>query len=866
LASLEAGARLGPYEVLSPLGAGGMGEVYRARDTRLGREVAVKVLPAAAAADPRWRERFEREARAASALNHPNIVTVHDVGTEGSTFYIAMELVAGKTLRELLRPGPLPTKKLLEIAVPIAEGLAQAHDAGIVHRDLKPDNLMVSREGRVKILDFGLSKLVEPPPEDLSEAPTLGERATRTGMVLGTVGYMSPEQASGEEADFRSDQFSLGAILYEMATGRRAFSGATAAETLAAVLRDEPPSLEGAGIDVPEPLRWVIERCLTKDRESRYGSTRDLAWDLRLLRERSSGIARLSGTGPPGRVRGRARLRIALAAAGVLTLGTVFLAGLFLSGRSAPPPPTFERLTFRRGTVWSARFAPDGQTVIYSAAWEGRPVQLFETRVGSTESRPLDLGAANVLSISSKGEMALSLDPRFPLSFVQPGTLARAPLTGGAPREMVRDVHSADWMPDGREIVFSRNVSGKERLELSSGRVLYEAPKINSVKSVINSVRVSPDGHQFAFFEYSEQGASVVVLDRGGEPHVLSSGWHLWSVGLAWAPSGREIWFTAARGDEGMALRAVDLSGHERLMARVPGDLRLRDVFRDGRVLLAHARQRLGLVCLPPGATRERDLSWRDYSFLGDLAPDGRTVAFAELSAAGGASLFLRGTDGSPAVRLAAGVALGPVALSPDGQRVLAVSVKPPRQLLLLPTGPGPTRRLPHGEIQAFDLPRWLPDGSGVVFLGDEAGKGTSLYLQDVANGAIRRIASGIDWGLAVAPDGRSVAAARTDGTLALYALDGSGSRAVAKELLGNVIGWSSDGRFLYSHRVMDLPGKIYRTDVETGATTVWKELMPADPAGVWRVHPVRITPDGRSYAYTYVRQLSDLYVYEGLR
>jgi Tol biopolymer transport system component len=842
-----------------------MGEVYRARDTRLGREVAVKILPAAAAADSQWRERFEREARAASALNHPNIVTVHDVGTEGSTFYIAMELVEGQTLRELLRPGPLPRKKLLEAAAQIAEGLAQAHEAGIVHRDLKPDNVMVSREGRVKILDFGLSKLVEPPAEVLSEAPTLGERATRPGMVLGTVGYMSPEQASGQPADFRSDQFSFGAILYEMATGRRAFQGATAVETLAAVLRDEPPSLEEAGANVPEGLRWIVERCLEKDRGKRYGSTQDLAFDLRLLRERTS-ISRVAGPGSLAGLRRRPRFRRVLGAAGGLAFGAAtFVVGVLVSGRAAPTPPIFERLTFRRGTIWSARFAPDGQTVIYSASWEGQPVELFEARVRSTESRPLDLGPANVLSISSAGDMALSLDPQFLAPFAQPGTLARAPLAGGAPRELARDVLSADWMPGGREIVFSRTVGGgRERLELSSGRVLYETPG----EEAIGSLRVSPDGRRLAFFEYGET-ANVVTLSLQGERRVLSSGWGVPSVGLAWAPSGREVWFTGAKGNEGATLHAVDLSGRERVIAEVPGGLELLDVLRDGRALLAHVQKRVGLVYLPAGAGRERDLSWRDHSFLGDLAPDGGEVAFQESSPTGGQSLYLRRTDGSPAVRLADGVDCCEAELSPDGQWVLATSPPPAGQLLLLPTGPGPTRRLPLNK-DGCGSARWLPDQSRIVCLGDEPGRSTApyaAYVQDLASGAIRRLVSGLAYsGLAVAPDGRSVALVRADGGLALYAIDGSGSRVVARKFEGTLIDWSSDRRFLYSYRQGEVPGKVYRTEIKTGTSTVWKELIPADPAGIWRVNPVRVTPDGRSYAYTYVRQLSDLYVYEGLR
>ena len=317
--ALVAGTRLGPYEILSPLGAGGMGEVYRARDTRLGREVAIKTLPEYVSADPEHLSRFEREARAASALNHPNVVTIHDVGRSGAIVYIAMELVEGKTVRELTTPGPLPVRKLLQIATQAAEGLARAHSGGIVHRDLKPENLMVSNDGFVKILDFGLAKVAPPPESHLSQMQTSDPSETRRGVVLGTTAYMSPEQARGRQVDYRSDQFSLGCVLYEMATGQHAFRKETAAETLAAILKEDPEPPGVVNALLPAPVCWIVERCLAKDPEDRYASTRDLARDLSALRDRlleapreaaSGGTANLPvpRTGFVGRVRERAAL------------------------------------------------------------------------------------------------------------------------------------------------------------------------------------------------------------------------------------------------------------------------------------------------------------------------------------------------------------------------------------------------------------------------------------------------------------------------------------------------------------------------------------------------------------------------------
>ncbi|HXM80057.1 MAG TPA: protein kinase, partial [Thermoanaerobaculia bacterium] len=412
--AIAVGSRLGPYEVLSPLGAGGMGEVWKARDTRLERTVAVKVLPTATASDPERRRRFEQEARSASALNHPNILTVYDIGESDGTIYIAMELVKGKTLRELVAPGELlPTKKLLDFAVQIAEGLAKAHAAGIVHRDLKPENLMVSKDGYVKILDFGLAKLTETVSLDASVLPTAIAAPTQPGTVVGTAGYMSPEQASGQAVDFRSDQFALGSILYEMATGKRAFQRKTGAETLVAIIREEPESLGQLAPKAPAPVRWIVERCLAKDPEERYASTKDFARDLRSVRDHLTETSFSGGVEAAEPAKATRRRWVGPAA---LALVVGIAAGFLLRGLTNARPDSpleLRRLTYARGAIRSARLAPDGQTVVYGATWEGLPLDIFTTRADSSESRSLGLPNADLLAISSTGELAVSLNRHY---------------------------------------------------------------------------------------------------------------------------------------------------------------------------------------------------------------------------------------------------------------------------------------------------------------------------------------------------------------------------------------------------------------------------------------------------------------------
>ena len=347
---------------------------------------------------------------------------------------------------------------------------------------------MISKDGFVKILDFGLAKLTEPISSVASVMPTAIAPPTQPGTVLGTAGYMSPEQASGQPVDFRSDQFTLGAILYEMAAGQKAFQRKTGAETLVAIIREEPRRSSQLAPKAPAPVRWIVERCLAKDPEERYASTKDLARDLKSLRDHlteTSASGALEAAEPAKARRRGWMLPAALALAAGVALG---LAVRGIGGTKAAPPAEFKQLTFQRGTILTARFAPDGQTIVYRAAWDGRPLELFSTRADSTESRSLGLPPADILSISSTGEMAISLGRHYTIGFESTGTLARVSLGGGTPRPILEDVEDADWSPDGKELAVARRVGGRRRLEYPIGKVLYEPP------GWVSCVRVSPDG------------------------------------------------------------------------------------------------------------------------------------------------------------------------------------------------------------------------------------------------------------------------------------------------------------------------------------------------------------------------------------
>jgi eukaryotic-like serine/threonine-protein kinase len=859
--TLASGTRLGPYEILAPIGAGGMGEVYRARDPRLKREVAIKVLPASFSQDADRLRRFEQEAEAAGGLNHPNITAVYDIGTHDGAPYIVTELLEGETLRSRLGAGPLPPRKAIDYSVQMAKGLAAAHERGIVHRDLKPENLFLTRDGRVKILDFGLAKLkAERDGGEQTDMRTVS--GTEPGVVLGTMGYMSPEQVRGKSADRRSDLFAFGTILYEMLAGQRAFRGDTAADTITAILTKEPADLSQTNQDVSPGLDRIVRHCLEKNPEERFESARDVAFDLEAL----------SGVSTPSAARARAlpaeRSRRPWALLGATALVSAAIAAFlaYAAGKRAAtvPPPSFHQITFQRGEVGGAFFAPDGQTIVYSAAWEGKPFEVFVSRPESPESRPFGLAGAEVLAVSKAGEMAVSLNRRQTVAFTRAGLLARVSIAGGAPRQVVDEVQWADWSPDGKDLAIVREAGVKTRLEFPIGKALYETT------GWISNPRVSPKGDLVAFIDHAapgDDGGSVAVVDRAGKKRTLSPVYAT-AQGLAWKPAGNEIWYTAAEGGFNRAIHAVTLSGSTRLVGRVPGISTIHDISRDGRVLMTNESYRLGILARGPGDERERELSWLDYSLGTDLSADGKTLLFTESGEGGGPaySAYLRKTDGSPAVRLGEGSTRS---LSSD--QAWAISIAHPAgdsQIVILPTGVGEPKVIPRDGLSVLDA-TWLPGGKQILFMGAEPGHGTRLYLREVSGGKPRAVTpEGYQlFRGTVSPDARLVAVRGPDRRLYLYPLAGGEPTAIPGVGPDDIpIGFSADGHSLFVHQQGQLPRKVYRLDLATGRKELVRELMPADAAGLNTITRVLVTPDGGTYAYTYLRVLSFLQLVDGMK
>ncbi len=857
--SLARGTQLGPYEIVGPIGAGGMGEVYRARDPRIGRDVAIKILPAAFSSDPDRLRRFEQETRAVGALNHPNILVIHDIGTHEGAPYVVSELLEGETLRGRMDSGALPQRKAIEYGVAVAQGLAAAHAKRITHRDLKPENIFVTADGRVKILDFGLAKLTQPerPSDDatVDAAPT----GTEVGAVLGTIGYMSPEQVRGQPADHRADIFSFGVVLYEMLAGHRAFRGQSAIETMHAILKDEPPDLSALNQNVAPALERLVRRCLEKNPEERFQSASDLSF---ALESASSVPVERQAAAPPAPA--PRRLGLLMLAGGFLLLAAVAL-GLLIGARlNTRPAPTYHQLTFRRGSIQTARFAPDGQTVVYSAAWEGRPYELFSARLGSRESRPLGMVNAEILAISSTGEMAILLNRRVlgPLQSV--GTLARAPLAGGAPREVLENIQDATWSADGKQLLVVRYAAGRSRLEFPIGKVIYETP------GIIYQARLSPKGDRIAFFERPPgfTGAwSLVIGDLAGKNRTLSTWPSAW--GLAWFASGDEVWFSAAEQGAKVGLYAVTPGGRQRLVERTPDALAVRDVSSEGRVLLVRQSFRGGVLGLAPGETRERDFSWLDTSVAADLSADGKALLLLEVQPTE-KDIYLRRTDGSPAVLLGETDGFF-AALSPDGKWVLSMRQMPTPQLTLLPTGAGEGQAVARGSIERYMWAGWLPDGARVIFAGAEPGHDLRLYVQDVAGATPAPISpEGLRFtgNPCVSPDGRFVAVGSPAREVQLYPVSGETARPVPGSVGGDTpIRFSSDGRALYVSALNEVPVKVYRIELADGRRQLWKEIALSDVAGLRSgVDSLLMTPDGKSYFYGYARLLSEVYAVEGLR
>jgi Tol biopolymer transport system component len=840
-----------------------MGEVYRAHDSRLDRTVAIKILPDSFATDHDRLQRFSQEARAAAALNHPNIMSIFDVGEDHGTPYVVSELLEGETLRARLQKGPISLRKSINYALQIAHGLAAAHSKGIIHRDLKPENLFITNDDRVKILDFGLAKVTRPQAGgDSSDAQTV-QVATEAGLVMGTVGYMSPEQVRGKAAQPESDIFAFGAILYEMVSGKQAFHRESAADTMSAILHEEPPELTETARNVPLGLDRIVRHCLEKNPAQRFHSAGDMAFDLEAMADLSSSKSGALAAAREVRIR-EFRKRLAVATGAFVAAAVMLAAGWFI-GRStaSAPPPEYQQITFRHGLINNARFTPDG-SVVYSALWDGGEEQLYLARSDEHGSRDLGLKGASLLAVSKTGELAVRLRTLGYRGYARAGTMARVPLGGGTPREVLENVQDADWAPDGENMAVVRYVPENRhwRLEYPVGKVLLDG--INW----ISTPKISPDGKSVAFADHQnsigdDQGA-IAVIGPDGKEKILSSGW-ISIEGVGWTPSGDEIWFTSARSGAWENLRGVTLSGKQRDIMNVPGGMWLQDM-HNGVTLAVAQQQRVNIRGLAPGATDEIELGWFGWSELQDISRDGKKIVFEEEGEGGGPNytVFLRDTDGSPPIRIGEGRG---EAISPDNKWVITQSIQG-GSLIMVPTGAGQPRQLTHDKVRYIAL-RYLPDGKHILAVGLEEGHGARTYLIDVATGDSKPISPEGITGANPSPDGKVTIVTGPDGSFGLWPLDGSGMRPIPGLQPGFApLGWTSDGSSLYVvERNFDARHrKIFRLNLATGKMEPWKTLGENISSGLAGVGGIMFAKDANNYAYLWVQTLSQAYLVRGLK
>ena len=827
------------YEIESEIGSGGMGVVYRARSLTSGEIVAIKVIAPKALEDPERLRRFRHEAKIASTLNHPGIVKVHEIGEEvlddQSRDFIVMELVEGRTLADRIGGRPMAVTEALGYAIQIAAGLSAAHAANVIHRDIKPSNLIINNFGIVKLADFGLAKITEQPADPFSETRSVNLDLTHDGTIMGSVAYMSPEQARGLPLDARSDIFSFGSVLYEMLSGRAAFGGDTIADKLSAVLTKEPPEL----VDIPSDLSVVLSRCLRKDVTRRWQSAVEVKSALEDIR---SGGSNSTATTI---LRATSKRRVWLAAGVGLAAG--LLPTVYFANRRKDPP-NFQRLTFRSGDIDGARFAP-GDFVAYTARWDGDASALFTCQAGNREGRKIDGVSGTLMGVTAANEAAVLVEGSNMLSIVSLG--------GSEPRPRLDHVGDACWSPDGTTMAVSRVArAGPYALEYPIGRVVFE-----TASRPASNLRVSPSGRDLAFFEHdASAGDFQVSLIRDGTQHrVISSGWRV-CAGLLWSPDGQEVWISAARNGEDPKIYSITLDGRERVLGQMPGWVHLEDIAADGKMLVARTDSRLS-IRMQDGAG-ERMSSWLDSSNVWDICEERKLLVFVELGYGEGRnpSIFVRNLDGSPARRIGEG---SRPSISPDGKSIVCIrrtirKTDGTTELAILPNGPGDAALLATDTNDPVEYVEWASDSQRILVFSKS---GTRLVTIQ-PTGVSPRIIAGVR-ATKASPDGK-FAAGIENRKIIRYSLQADGGKPLTQALDGeSLVRWSSRGIL-----TMRPDGKRWIVDAihpETGARTRLSDISPSD-AGGRLMNPLVVSQSSNLYAYTVQQDSATLYLWRGFR
>jgi serine/threonine-protein kinase len=759
-----------------------------------------------------------------------------------------MPYVEGESLRDrLTREKQLPVPDAVRIATEVASALDYAHRHGVIHRDIKPENILL-HDGSALVADFGIA---------LAASRAGGTRMTETGMSLGTPHYMSPEQAMGErELTARSDIYALGAMTYEMLLGEPPFTGPTAQSIVAKVMTEKPAALIARRDRIPPAVEDAVLTALEKLPADRWGSAAEFS-------------AALGGQGGWGPVRASAHKSLPprpaaplpLLIAGSLALLAIgLLAGRWLLDQGNAAPPSFTQKSFHDEAIFNARFAPDGQTIVYSGASDSATPQLFIIRPDYPESSPLGLPGAQLLSISSKGELAVLLRAEYLGHRLFQGTLARVPIGGGAPREILDSVREADWSPDGTELAIIHGVNGRDRLEFPVGTVLYEGA------GYLSDPRVSHDGRHVAFaehpFRWDDRG-TVKIVDRTGKQLVVTQQFSA-IEGVVWARGDTEVLFSAVSRATRFVVRAVNMAGRERVVLAGPGDLTTQDLSSSGELLLTRDDLPYRLLLRGPGAKRDRDVSWLDTPLAPKLSADGSLLAFTNGGTDVGTNyaVMLQKTDGGQVARLGEGES---AAFSPDGKWLLSFVPSTPPRVVLYPIGPGAERRVDAGPFESIGSADWFPDGRSILVCGNRSGEAARCYMQSLTGGTGRPVTALGTGAGKVSPDGQEILAFGPSLGYRSYPVSGGdGKQIPGLTFSDQVVRWNPDGRSFLVWRGASTT--LERVDLATGLRAPFLALAPRQALGLSRLAFVTVADDPRIYAFVVARYNSELFTVDGVR